>query len=274
MVGRELEEHRQEDLAENTSADFVGGLRSEDVLAVITSQLSCDQLDMLVYAATGMSPNTLLKTTGCKTRGALRRQCRARFRSVSERNPHRLQMLAEDFSNLPSIVMNLGYKVEDLSDLYKGMYGASQQVRQHMRGMIGGHDTYMPPAGFDSSGRPSMPQLPSVDVLVRPALVPRVAITNEVPQKSVVVTPQIVEVPQEQPVANSDEKSQQGDGGNREVTTRPEASTQRKVRAGLPPLKLPCKATVAAMRGSKQSKAAAPASASGLDASDDGSASE
>ena len=109
----------------------------------VTSQLSEDQLDMLIFCVSGMSPRTLIRSIGASTKRALRLQIRSRYKDLQRRNPQRLQMLAENFANLGQVAMQLGYAVEDLRPEYRVQYGEGWRMRQRM---------IASPEGFGANG--------------------------------------------------------------------------------------------------------------------------
>ena len=96
-----------------------------------TSQFSEDQIDMLLYALTGINPNTRTQDFGAQTKGELRDQVYGQHKRVMRQNPQRVQMLAENLENLMALVLRLGYPVDAFSpQLY-------QQYQQMMPGSVG-----------------------------------------------------------------------------------------------------------------------------------------
>ena len=221
----------------------------------VTSQLSEDQLDMLIFCVSGMSPRTLIRSIGASTKRALRLQIRSRYKDLQRRNPQRLQMLAENVANLGQVAMQLGYAVEDLRPEYRAQYGEAWRMRQRMiaspegfgangSGQLGIAD----PGAFEAPHQVAQqfvpakaparkPKLALVDAplasLDAPLAMPGAANAADAAAVSSVGSDAVVEV----------------DGAFKLPAARSSReSVPKKIVAKLPPFKLPAKAPPSVMR--------------------------
>ena len=93
-------------------------------------------------ALTRMLPSTKLQDTGCTTKGELRSLSRQQFKHHNDKQPNRLQMLIENLSNLPGIVVGLRFPIEEFSpplqDAYKKGKARMMQIRITLRQLPAG----------------------------------------------------------------------------------------------------------------------------------------
>ena len=86
---------------------------------VLLSQLSEEQIDLLLYCVTGISPLTKPQDFGVRTKGEMRRVVADQHRAATRRNPSRLSQLSSEFDNVATVAMKIGYSPEWLSPEYR-----------------------------------------------------------------------------------------------------------------------------------------------------------
>ena len=79
------------------------------------AQLTCEQLDLLLYIVTGISPATRPHDFGASCKRDARRMCRQQHLQKLKRQPGRMDQLTDELDNLPVVAMRLGYQPEWLS---------------------------------------------------------------------------------------------------------------------------------------------------------------
>ena len=80
------------------------------------SQLGEEEVDFLLFIATGISPRTRPGDLGVRTKGEAMKTVAQQYRAKMRRNPSRLNMLSEELDNLGLTAMKMGYDVRWLSD--------------------------------------------------------------------------------------------------------------------------------------------------------------
>ena len=73
------------------------------------SQISEEQVDLLIFVLTGVSPCTKVCDLGCQTKGQARDACRSQYLVRMRKNPSRLDIMAEELDNLPMVALRCGY---------------------------------------------------------------------------------------------------------------------------------------------------------------------
>ena len=114
---------------------------------MLLNNLDEEAIDMLLFVATGVSPASRPANFNCATKGDVRDQFREIYEEKMTNAPGRLNQLAEEWDNVGSIAMKMGYKPQWLSDeSYQQYQFARQAARiQSSGGMGAGHTPSPPP---------------------------------------------------------------------------------------------------------------------------------
>ena len=87
------------------------------------SQLGEEEVDFLLFIATGISPRTRPGDLGVRTKGEAMKTVAQQYRAKMRRNPSRLNMLSEELNHLGLTAMKMGYDVRWLSDELRSALG-------------------------------------------------------------------------------------------------------------------------------------------------------
>ena len=91
------------------------------------SQLSDEEIDLLLYILTGISPMTRPVDLGAGTKREAREAARLQSQVKARKQPERLRHLTEDLDNLGVVAMRLGYAPEWLSPDLRRQYNAARE---------------------------------------------------------------------------------------------------------------------------------------------------
>ena len=133
------------------------------------AQLTCEQLDLLLYIVTGISPATRPHDFGANCKRDAQKMCRQQHLQQIKRQPGRMDQLTDDLDNLPVVAMRLGYQPEWLSPALRQAYFQSRSAMQ------------APGFGSGNGGNPEAPL-----ALVNTVAVPGTPL-REVPQSLIPV---------------------------------------------------------------------------------------
>ena len=74
-----------------------------------------EAIDMMMWIVCGIAPHTKPSNFGCDCKAAVRRQAKEQSDSRRASQPGRLNLLSEDWDNVPAVAMKLGYREEWLN---------------------------------------------------------------------------------------------------------------------------------------------------------------
>jgi len=80
-----------------------------------TSQLACENVDLLNFCLVGVLPSTKNSELGCSYKGELRTCWKKMYNAKLQRNASRLSVISEELDNLPMAAIRLGFPVELMS---------------------------------------------------------------------------------------------------------------------------------------------------------------
>ena len=86
------------------------------------SQLSCGDVNLLLFCRSGILPNTQVCDLGVATKGEARDAVRRQFLAKTRRNPTRLATLTDDLDNLPLTAFRLGYPLALFSPMLRDRF--------------------------------------------------------------------------------------------------------------------------------------------------------
>ena len=122
------------------------------------AQLTCEQLDLLLYIVTGISPATRPHDFGANCKRDARKMCRQQHLQQIKRQPGRMDQLTDDLDNLPVVAMRLGYQPEWLSPALRQAYFQSRSAMQAPGfGSGNGGNPEAPPALVNTVAVPGTP---------------------------------------------------------------------------------------------------------------------
>ena len=75
-----------------------------------------EAVDMLLFVLTGVAPNVRPSNFGCTNKRQMRKRVRELYRSKMKSQPGRLRILSEEYDNVGSVALKMGYKQDWLSD--------------------------------------------------------------------------------------------------------------------------------------------------------------
>ena len=85
------------------------GCNSSEFAMLKVSQIDDEYVDILVYCLARVLPSSKICDLGCTTKGDARQAVRTQYMLKLRKNRSRLDVLAEEFDNLPMVGLRLGY---------------------------------------------------------------------------------------------------------------------------------------------------------------------
>ena len=119
------------------------------------SQLTDEQVDLLLYICTGISPLTRPNDMGATDKRHARVMAHQQHAVKIERQPTRLQQMSDEMDNLASVAMRLGYAAEWLSPELRQVYDRGREIATNLSQAP--PQSICPPATVARSASPAQP---------------------------------------------------------------------------------------------------------------------
>ena len=113
-----------------------------------------EAIDMMMWIVCGIAPHTKPSNFGCDCKAAVRRQAKEQSDSRRASQPGRLNLLSEDWDNVPAVAMKLGYREEWLQPSTFAAWDRARRRREEA--------SFSPPASLRDrpASSPDVPRRP------------------------------------------------------------------------------------------------------------------